>query len=88
MSWQNVSRVLRQDIRRRLAATLPRPCPHCGQDVRPDDAWDVDHLDPVVHHPEAVVDVARLAPAHASCNRAAGAQLRRRVTVPGWSWPW
>mgnify|MGYP003330099328 FL=1 len=44
-----------------LAPLLPAPCTRCGQDVAPTDEWDADL------RPQG------WAPAHASCNRSAGA---------------
>jgi hypothetical protein len=83
-SWSAVPARTRARIRAAIAATLPAPCPRCGLPVHPD-AFDVDHLDPCLTNPEAIMDVTRMAAAHPGCNRAAGA---RPITTTGWSAPW
>lgn len=84
-SWSHIPPRLRAAIRQTIATTLPAPCPRCGLPVQPGDRWDVDHLDPVVTNPEAVLDLTRMAAAHAGCNRAAGA---RRTRPGGYTAPW
>lgn len=82
-SWSHVPARTRARIRAALAATLPAPCPRCGLPVYPD-RFDVDHIDPCVLYPDAVLDTSRMAAAHPGCNRAAGAgPLRARgFTAP------
>ena len=64
-----------QRARAAIAATLPAPCPFCGRLVKLGQAWDVDHATPRIH---GGTDTAgNLRPAHAACNRAAGARLGR-----------
>lgn len=89
-SWSHVPYRIRAAYRQVIAATLPAPCPRCGLPVMPGDRWDVDHLDPVVTHPESVLDLTRMAAAHYSCNR--GAHTRRRGVggsgATGYTAPW
>lgn len=58
-----------------MALTLPAPCPFCSELVQAGDVWDVDHAVPRSADPARVWDPANLRPAHARCNRAAGARL-------------
>lgn len=68
MTWGG-SRATR--LRAAIRARLPLPCTKCGVDVQRTDTWDVDHItariDGGTDHP------SNLGPAHASCNRSAGA---------------
>ena len=85
MRWSDVPARKRARIRAVFAASLPAPCSRCGLPCRPGEAFDVDHLDPVLFHPEAVLDLSRMSVSHPGCNRAAGAGPLR---TPGWSAPW
>lgn len=60
--------------RRAIAATLPQPCVRCGHDVNREDRWDVDHVPALALDPDAPAY-----PAHATCNRSAGATLGNRM---------
>jgi hypothetical protein len=75
----DVTRTARwQRTRRQYAARLPLPCPYCGHPVETWQAWDLDHYElPRAHG--GTYD--RLRPAHARCNRMAGAAIRRGVGV-------
>jgi hypothetical protein len=53
--------------------------------VRQGEPFDVDHLDPVILYPDAVLDLSRMAVSHPGCNRAAGAGP---LLSSGWSAPW
>lgn len=75
----------RSRIRAGFAARLPEPCSRCGLPVRPGEPFDVDHLDPVLLYPDAVLDLSRMAVSHPGCNRAAGAGP---MLATGWSAPW
>lgn len=64
--------------RARRAALLPhaygQPCPRCGAPMLHGEALDLDHVVPIAHggrDGESVI-------AHAYCNRASGARVRRR----------
>src|SRR3954462_63083 len=78
-------RVLRtqawRELRERWAARLPQPCPRCDRDVMPWEPWDLDHVGAPLalggeHNPD-------IRPAHRSCNRRAGAELRQQIYAAG-----
>ena len=60
--------------RRHAAATLPQPCPYCGQPVLPSDDWHLAHAIAVAH---GGTDTSPALPAHASCNLSAAHSVRR-----------
>ena len=57
-----------------LEAAYYTPCPECGELMLPGQELDAGHSTPLAHDPEAVADRIE----HASCNRRAGARIRRR----------
>lgn len=78
------SHTLRRQLhtqRQAIALTLPAPCHHCHQPVTWDQAWDVDHDPPLSVAPEQ----ARAYPAHARCNRSAGARLGNARGLRSWA---
>jgi len=50
-------------------------CPFCGRAIHPGRPWDIDHRIPLDVDPRGLWDRANMRPAHARCNRAAGARL-------------
>lgn len=60
--------------RARVAARLPAPCTRCGLDVDGSTAWDVDHVQALAQG-GSVWDPSNHGPAHAACNRSAGATM-------------
>ena len=54
------------------------PCWLCNQQIdyraapMSPDAWEPDHVLPVIDHPELAFDPGNIRPAHASCNRSRG----------------
>jgi hypothetical protein len=65
--------------RQRWSDRLPVSCSRCGQPVQPWDAWDLDHTTPRALG--GGDDTAR--PAHATCNRSAGATTADAVDSAG-----
>lgn len=61
-------RLRRQWQQRILNNALP-PCSRCGWPILPTDEWDLDHTDDRTGY---------LGPAHAHCNRSAGAEKKIR----------
>jgi 5-methylcytosine-specific restriction endonuclease McrA len=74
--WKNKSGTLRK----RIAATLPRPCPFCPRPVLPTDKWDIDHIVPVSKG--GTHALSNLRPAHASCNRGRKAKPNKNPGAP------
>lgn len=64
-------------VRTIIATTLPTTCPYCGRTVYSWQPWDVDHRVP--RSRGGGIDWANLRAAHRSCNRAAGAKIRRHA---------
>jgi 5-methylcytosine-specific restriction endonuclease McrA len=71
-------------LRARWAPTVERGgcvCSHCGRLIHTGQDWDLDHVVPRADGgPEW--RAANIRPAHASCNRAAGARMTHRPTTP------
>lgn len=57
-----------------VAATLPAPCTRCALPVDGTVPWDVDHVQALAEG-GALWDPTNHGPAHARCNRAAGARM-------------
>ena len=70
-----------QALRQRWAQRLPLPCPRCAQPVEPWHPWDLDHIG--IPHALATGSDDGVRPAHASCNRKAGAELGQALTEFG-----
>jgi hypothetical protein len=69
-----------RDLRKRWAQRLPVTCTRCPSLVQPWDAWDLDHADV----PAALGgDLTGARPAHRSCNRVAGGELRQAISHAG-----
>lgn len=70
------------DLRAELRAAIASGnawCPFCGLPIVPGQKWDIDHRVPRRHlDPAQLYDRALLRPAHASCNRRAGASQGNR----------
>lgn len=73
-------------VRLALAATLPRPCPYCGELVLPGQLWDVDHQVKRVDG-GPLLDPGNLRPAHVACNRRDGAEVMRKRARRLRVWP-
>ena len=74
MSGQPWSGRRRQAARDLVAARLPAPCTRCPDLVDGTTAWDVDHVHPLAQG-GALWDPTNHGPAHAACNRSAGATM-------------
>lgn len=79
-------------VRKRLIASLPQPCPRCGQMIEPGDKVDLDHLIPVSERPDLLLDASVVRLAHSRCNRRDGQRISTRNArrhkeqsrLPGW----
>lgn len=61
---------LRRIWAQRIANNWQPPCSRCGAPILPGEPWDLDHTDDRTGY---------LGPAHAHCNRSAGAAKKTRI---------
>jgi hypothetical protein len=76
-SGQRVLEARRVALRRILrahGAGTPILCPFCDEPILPGEDFDIDHATPRADG-GAIFDPSNLRPSHASCNRAAGADM-------------
>jgi hypothetical protein len=65
--------------RKRIGASLPKPCTRCGITILPGQTFDVDHILEVALG--GTNTASNLGPSHPSCNRSAGAALKHKLAA-------